>query len=176
MQKRVATLLSILMLGLGMAFAQEDTTVDAEASEEGVEVVVAVEAAEGVDFDTTQFIGASVPFPASLHYGLENVQLFGAQPDLRFRFSGNVFTSRLGVGVDALFDIATLEENIQLYGGPSLDLGTVFPLQPSFAFAGFVGGEYRFNREIGFFAEIGTGIQFPFNLDPRGALGVNYHF
>jgi hypothetical protein len=175
MQKRIVALLSLLAL-LGVAFAQEDTTVEAEVTEEGAEVVVAVEAAPGVEFDTTQFVGAALPFPASLHYGLKDVQLFGAQPDLRFRFSGNIITRRLGVGVDALFDIATLEENIQLYGGPSLDLGTVIPVQPSFAFSGFLGGEYRFNREIGIFAEIGTGIQFPFEFDPRGALGFNYHF
>ncbi len=176
MNKLRVTLLSLLLLGMSATFAQEDTTVEAEASEEGVEVVVAVEAAEGVEFDTTQFVGASVPFPLSAHYGVENVQLFGTEPDLRFRLSGNFLAASLNLGVDALFDIAQLEDNIQLYGGPGLELGTVFPVVPSFGLVGILGGEYRFNREIGIFAELGTGVSVPFFFSPRASLGVNYHF
>lgn len=170
MQKLFAVLFSVLVLGLGVGFAQTD----ADVSEEGVSIEIAPE--EGVEFDTTQFIGASFPFPTSLHYALEEVQLFGANPDLRFRFSGNILTSGLGLGVDALFDITQLEDNIQLYGGPAFDIGTVIPVAPSFGLAGFVGGEYRFNSEIGFFAELGTGVNIPFVFAPRGVLGVNYHF
>lgn len=172
MKKLFAVLLSVLVLGLGVSFAQTD----ADVSEEGVSVEIAPE--EGVDFDTTQFVGASFPFPIGFHYGLENVELFGASPDLRFRFSGNILTANIGLNVDALFDITQLEDNIQLYGGPGLTLGTVIPLSPSFALSGFVGGEYRFNSEFGFFAELGTGISVS-NLvrpDIRGSLGVNYHF
>ncbi len=170
MKKLFAVLLSVLVLGLGVSFAQTD----ADVSEEGVSVEIAPE--DGVDFDTTQFVGASLPFPAGVHYGFEEVPLLGLNPDLRFRFSGNLINRSLGVGVDALFDIAQLEDNIQLYGGPGLDLGTVFPLSPNIALSGFVGGEYRFNSEFGFFAELGSGISFPLDLAARGSLGFNYHF
>lgn len=178
MYKLLFTLMSIFVLGLGSTFAQEDTTIETDVSEEGAEVVVSVEAAEGVDFDTNSYVGASVPLPLgfSTHYGLENVQLFGVEPDLRFRLSGDVAASSVNLGIDTLFDIAQLEENIQLYGGPGLELGTVFPLVPSFGLVGILGGEYRFNREIGFFAELGTNIRVPLDLRPRAALGVNYHF
>lgn len=170
MRKLLVASFSVLLLGLGVGFAQTD----ADVSEEGVTIEIAPE--EGVEFDTTQFVGLSGIYPLGVHYGLENVELFGTEPDLRFRFSGNVFTSSLNLGVDALFDIAQLEDKIQLYGGPSLEIGAVLPLQPSFGLAGFVGAEYRFNREIGFFAELGSGITFPLRLAPRGALGFNYHF
>lgn len=170
MHKLLAAVLSVFALGLGVSFAQTD----ADVTEEGV--TVEIEAQEGVEFDTTQFAGASLPFPLGLHYGLEDVDLFGVNPDLRFRFSGNILTAGVSLGTDALFDIAQLEDNIQLYGGPGLDLGTVFPLLPSIGVSGILGGEYRFNRELGFYAELGTGISFPFVFAPRGALGVNYHF
>ena len=170
MQKLFAVLLSVLVLGLGVSFAQTD----ADVSEEGVSVEIAPE--EGVEFDTTQFVGGSLPFPLGVHYGLENVQLFGANPDLRFRFSGNILSADLSLGVDAMFDIAQLEDNIQLYGGPGLELGAVIPFVPSFGLLGFVGGEYRFNEQFGFFAELGTGISVPLRPNVRGSLGVNYHF
>lgn len=170
MHKLLVAVLSVFVLGLGVSFAQTD----ADVTEEGV--TVEIEAQEGVEFDTTQFAGASLPFPLGVHYGLEDVDLFGTNPDLRFRFSGNVLTAGVSLGADALFDIAQLEDNIQLYGGPGLDLGTVFPLLPSIGVSGILGGEYRFNRELGFFAELGTGISFPFVFAPRGALGINYHF
>ncbi len=170
MKKLFAVLLSVLVMGLGLSFAQTD----ADVSEEGVSVEIAPE--EGVDFDTTQFAGASLGFPGGLHYGLESVELFGLNPDLRFRLSGNVLVPNVNLGVDAMFDIAQLDDNIQLYGGPSLELGTVFPVVPSFGLVGFLGGEYRFNREIGFFAEAGTAISFPLNFLPRIGFGINYHF
>ena len=170
MQKLFAVLFSALILGLGVGFAQTD----ADVSEEGVSIEIAPE--EGVEFDTTQFVGASLPFPIGIHYGLEDVELFGANPDLRFRFSGNILTANIGLGVDAMFDIAQLEDKIQLYGGPGLELGTVIPLVPSFGLLGFVGGEYRFNEEFGFFAELGSGISVPLRPVIRGSLGVNYHF
>lgn len=170
MRKLLVASFGVVLLGLGMGFAQTD----ADVTEEGV--TVEIEAQEGVEFDTNNFVGIMGPVPFGLLYGIENVQLFGAEPDLRFRTSGNFVTGRLTLGVDALFDITQLEENIQLYGGPSLDLGTVIPLVPSFGLSGFVGGEYRFNRELGFFAEIGSGISFPIGFDVRGAAGINYHF
>jgi len=170
MRKLLVTLLSVFTLGLGLAFAQTDV----DTTEEGV--VVEIEAQEGVEFDTTQFVGIALPFPLSVHYGLEDVQLFGTEPDLRFRFSGNVLVPNVSLGIDTLFDIATLEENIQIYGGPGLELGTVFPVIPSFGLVGLLGGEYRFNRELGFFLDVGTGISFPFNFLPRFAFGANYHF
>ncbi len=170
MKKLFAVLLSVLVLGLGVSFAQTD----ADVSEEGVSVEISPE--EGVDFDTSQFVGASLPFPIGVHYGFEEVPLLGLNPDLRFRFSGNFTNRSLGLGVDAMFDIAQLEDNIQLYGGPGLDLGTVLPLSPNIALSGFVGGEYRFNQEFGFFAELGSGISFPPDLLVRGSLGFNYHF
>jgi len=170
MRKLLVASFGVLLLGLGTGLAQTD----ADVTEEGV--TVEIEAQEGVEFDTTQFAGVSLPFPASIHYGLENVDLFGTNPNLRFRFSGNLLGTNIAFGTDVLFDIAQLEENIQLYGGPGLELGTVFPVVPSFGLIGLVGGEYRFNRELGFYAELGTGISFPLFLAPRGSLGVNYHF
>lgn len=170
MRKLLVASFSVLLLGLGVSFAQTD----ADVSEEGVTIEIAPE--EGVEFDTTQFVGLAIPFPASIYYGLEDVDLFGTSPDLRFRFSGNLLGTNIAFGTDVLFDIVQLEENIQLYGGPSLELGTVFPVAPSFGLAGLLGGEYRFNRELGLFAEVGTGISFPFNINPRFSLGVNYHF
>ncbi len=170
MQKLFAVLLSVLVLGLGAGFAQTN----ADVSGEGVTIEIAPEA--GVEFDTTQFVGLSAPNPFSAHYGLEDVDLFGTNPDLRFRFSGNPFAQDLKFGVDVMFDIAQLEDKIQLYGGPALELGTLLPLQPSFGLVGFIGAEYRFNREFGFFAEIGTSVNIPIKVVPRFALGANYHF
>lgn len=170
MHKLLVAVLSVFVLGLGVSFAQTD----ADVSEEGVSIEIAPE--EGVDFDTTQFVGASLPVPLGIHYGLENVELFGTNPDLRFRLSGNfLLATNIGLGIDAMFDIIQLEDNIQLYGGPGLELGTNL-LSPTFGLLGFVGGEYRFNQELGFFAELGTGISFPPRPDFRGSLGVNYHF
>ncbi len=170
MHKLFTVLLSVLVLGLDTGFAQTD----ADVSGEGVTIEIAPEA--GVEFDTTQFVGGSLPFPLSIHYGLEDVDLFGTNPDLRFRFSGNLSAADIKFGVDAMFDIAQLEDKIQLYGGPALELGTLIPIEPSFGLVGFLGAEYRFNREIGFFAEVGTAINIPIDLVPRFALGANYHF
>lgn len=177
MKKLLITAMSVFVIGMGAGFAQTEVEVEApEVDVEGGGLSVEIAPEEGVEFDTTQFVGISLPFPASIHYGLEDVQLFGASPDLRFRFSGNLLGTNIAFGTDVLFDIAQLDQNIQLYGGPSLELGTIFPVLPSFTFAGLVGGEYRFNRELGLYAELGTGISFPFIIAPRGSLGVNYHF
>ncbi len=170
MKKLFAVLLSVLVLGLGVSFAQTD----ADVSEEGVSVEIAPE--DGVDFDTTQFVGASFPVPISVHYGFEDISLLGTTPDARFRFSGNLLTGNVGLGADLMFNIAQLEDNIQLYGGPGFELGTLIPVDPSFGLLGFVGGEYRYNRELGFFAELGSAINIPGKLNIRGSLGVNYHF
>lgn len=176
MKKLLITAMSVFVIGMGVGFAQTEVEVEApEVDVEGGGLSVEIAPEAGVDFDTGNYIGASLPFPISLHYAIENAQLLGATPDLRFRFSGNILTAGVGLGIDALFDIAQLEENIQLYGGPAFDLGTVF-VSPSFGLGGLVGGEYRFNREIGFFAELGTSINIPFLFTPRGLVGVNYHF
>jgi hypothetical protein len=174
MRKLLVTLLSLLVLGTGAALAQEDTDVD--VSEEGV--VVAIEAAEGVDFDTTQYVGAALGYPFTFHYGIEDLISEGA--DLRIRLSSLFYD--LTLGADVLFDITQLESNIQLYGGGGLGFSTVFGAGLGVTLNGLVGGEYRFNRELGLFAEIGAGYTFgqfvtPLgNFYPRGALGVNYHF
>ena len=169
MRKLLVAVAGALLL-TGVAFAQ--TNVD--TSGDTVGVTVAPQA--GVDFDTTQNVGASIPFPLSVHYTIENAQLFGATPDLRIRASGNFLATSLNLGVDALFTISQLDQNIVLYGGPGLELGTVFPVKPSFGLVGFLGGEYRFNREIGFFAELGSKVTIPLNFEPRGVIGFNYHF
>ncbi len=169
MRKLFVAMVGALLL-MGIAFAQTNANV----GKNGVSVQIAPE--KGVSFDTTQFVGLSAPAPFSVLYGLENVDLFGVNPDLRFRFSGNPFAADLKFGVDAMFDIAQIEDNIQLYAGPSLELGTVLPLNPSFGLVGFAGAEYRFNREIGFFAEVGTAVNIPLKVVPRFALGANYHF
>lgn len=172
MKKLFAVLFSVLILGLGVGFAQTD----ADVSEEGVSVEI--ERQPGLDYDTSQFVGASLPLPVGLHYGLEDVALFGTTPDMRFRAVGNfIFTGNVALGVDAMFDITQIEDVIQLYGGPSLELGTTLALaSPSIGLAAFAGGEYRFNRELGFYLELGSGINIPIAFLPRVSLGVNYHF
>ena len=169
MRKLLVAVVGALLL-TGVAFAQTD----ADTSGDTVSVTIAPQ--EGTDFDTTQNVGASIPFPLSVHYTIENAQLFGATPDLRFGLSGNFLSTSLSLDVDALFTITQLDQNIVLYGGPGLQLGTVFPVSPSFGLTGFLGGEYRFNREIGFYAELGTSVSVPFTFQPRGVLGFNYHF
>lgn len=173
MQKLLAVAASVFLLTASAAFAQTD----ADVSEEGV--TIEIERDSGLDYDTSQFVGASLPLPLGIHYGLEDVDLFGVSPDLRFRASGNFFfAGNIAFGVDAMFDITQIEDIIQIYGGPSLELGTVFPLNPSIGLAVFAGGEYRFNRELGFFLELGSGINFSnlISFLPRVSLGVNYHF
>ena len=171
MRKLLVAVVGTLLL-TGVAFAQTD----ADASGDTVSVTVAPQ--EGTDFDTTQNVGASIPFPLGVHYTIENAQLFGATPDLRISLSGNFLNTSLNLGVDALFTITQLDQNIVLYGGPGLQLGTVFPVNPNIGLVGLLGGEYRFNREIGFFAELGSSINISsiFSFQPRGQLGFNYHF
>ena len=169
MRKLLVAIVGALLL-TGVAFAQTD----ADTSGDTVSVTIAPQ--DGTDFDTTQNVGASIPFPLGIHYTIENAQLFGATPDLRFGLTGNFLATTLSLDVDALFTITQLDQNIVLYGGPGLQLGTVFPVSPSFGLTGFLGGEYRFNREIGFYAELGTSVSVPFTFQPRGVLGFNYHF
>lgn len=172
MQKLFTVLLSVLVLGLGVGLAQTD----ADVSEEGVTIEIEREA--GLDYDTSQFVGASLPLPLGLHYGIEDINLFGVNPDLRFRAVANlILTGNVALGVDAMFDITQIEDVIQLYGGPSLELGTTLSLSsPSIGLAAFAGAEYRFNRELGFYLELGSGINIPIAFLPRVSLGVNYHF
>ena len=172
MRKLLVASLGVLFLGFGMSLAQTNANVSGQTAT----VTIAPQA--GTNFDTTQNVGASIPFPLSVHYTAENAQLFGATPDLRFSLSGNFLATSLNLGVDALFTITQLDQNIVLYGGPGLQLGTVFPVNPNIGLVGFLGGEYRFNREIGFFAELGSSINISkiFSFQPRGVLGFNYHF
>ena len=166
MRKVLIAVVGALLL-TGVTFAQTDVDVDVD-----------VEPQPGLEFDTTQFVGASLPLPLGIHYGLEDVELFGTNPDLRFRASGNfLFTGNLALGADVMFDIVQIEDAIQIYGGPSLELGTTLAFNsPSIGLAAFAGGEYRFNRELGFYVELGSGITIPFAFLPRVSVGVNYHF
>ncbi len=166
MRKLLATMAGMILL-TGVAFAQTD-----------VDLNVNIEPQAGVEFDTTQFVGASLPLPLGLHYGLENVDLFGTNPDLRFRLSGDViYTGNISLSADAMFDITQIENAIQIYGGPSLGLGTTFAFEsPTISLAAFAGGEYRFNRELGFYVELGSGLTVPLKFEPRVSLGINYHF
>lgn len=172
MKKLLAAAASVFLLTAGAAFAQTD----ADVSEEGV--TIEIERDSGLNYDTTQFVGASLPLPLGIHYGLENVDLFGAASDLRFRLSGNfLFTGNVTLGADAMFDITQIEDIIQLYGGPSLELGTTLSFaSPSIGLGAFVGGEYRFNQELGFYVELGSGLAIPIVFVPRVSLGINYHF
>ena len=164
MRKLLVAVVGTLLL-TGVAFAQTD-------------VNVSVEPQPGLGYDTTQFVGASLPLPLGIHYGLENVDLFGTSPDLRFRLSGDVFsTGNISLSTDAMFNITQIEDAIQIYGGPSLGLGTTFAFEsPTISLAAFAGGEYRFNRELGFYVELGSGVTIPLKFLPRVSLGVNYHF
>lgn len=174
MHKLLIAVLSVFALGLGMSFAQTD----ADVTEEGV--TVEIEAQEGVDFDTSSYVGASFGYPLAFYYGLEDGFREGA--DLRFRAS--TFFVDFSIGADVLFDISQLEDNIQLYGGGGINLSSLFLGGGSFGvgLTGVLGGEYRFNRELGIFAELGGGVNIypggvlPIVPIPRGALGVNYHF
>lgn len=202
MSKLLATLLSASFLIGGIAFAQveveppsvevEPPSIEVDAPEvevdlpeveqaPGVEVtdsavVVEIPLEEGVDFGTTQYAGASIGLPGGIHYGLRDVDLFGLQPDLRFRLSGNLIGLSVVLGADALFDIAQVEENIQLYGGGGAELGTSLLLIPTIGIHGLVGAEYRINQDFGLFGEAGSGLEFPFIFTPRFTGGVNYHF
>ena len=172
MKKLLAAAASVFLLTTGAAFAQTD----ADVSEEGVTIEIARDS--GLNYDTSQFVGASLPLPLGLHYGLEDIALFGTTPDLRFRLSGNfLFAGNITLGADAMFDITQIEDIIQIYGGPSLELGTTLAFaSPSIGLGAFVGGEYRFNQELGFYVELGTGVAIPIVFVPRVSLGVNYHF
>ena len=99
-------------------------------------------------------------------------------PNLRFRLGSDlIFSRNVSFAADALFDITQIEDVIQLYGGPSLELGTTLAFDtPRISLAVFAGGEYRFNRELGFYVELGSGLAIPINFVPRVSLGVNYHF
>lgn len=166
MRKLLVAMVGAVLL-TGVAFAQTDVDVDVD-----------VEPQAGLDFDTTQYVGASLPLPLGIHYGLENVDLFGTNPDLRFSLSGDVITTgNISLNAATLFDITQIEDAIQIYGGPSLGLGTTFAFEtPTISLAALVGGEYRFNQELGFYVELGSGVTIPLKFLPRVSLGVNYHF
>lgn len=172
MRKLLLAAAGVLVLATGAAFAQTD----ADVTDDGV--TVSIERDSGLNYDTSQFVGASLPLPLGIHYGIEDVDLLGAASDLRFRLSGNfLFTGNVTLGADAMFDITQIEDIIQIYGGPSLELGTTLSFaSPSIGLGAFVGGEYRFNRELGFYVELGSGIAIPIVFVPRVSVGVNYHF
>ncbi len=176
MKKLFAVLLSVLVLGLGVSFAQTDVEVetpDVEVEPGSVSVDIAPEG--GVDFDTSQYLGVSLPLPFSIYYGLEDVALLGGEGS-DIRFHTGLYLLSFNLGADVLFDITQIGENIQLYGGGGLEVGTAVLVPVTVSANGIFGGEYRYNQEFGIFGELGAGINFPFVVAPRLTGGVNYHF
>lgn len=176
MKKLLITVMSVFVIGLGVGFAQTDVEVEApEVEVEPGSLSVEIAPEEGVDFGTSQYIGASLPLPLSVYYGIEDVGFLGGEgSDLRFHTG--LYLLSFNLGVDALFDITQLGENIQLYGGGGLEIGTAILVPVTVSANGIFGGEYRFNQEIGIFGELGAGINYPFLVTPRITGGVNYHF
>jgi len=176
MRKLLVASFSVLLLGLGAGFAQTDVEVETpEVEVEPGSVSVEIAPEEGVDFGTSQYIGLSLPLPFSVYYGLEDVAFLGGEgSDLRFHTG--LYLLSFNLGADVLFDITQIGENIQLYGGGGLEVGTAVFVPITVSANGIFGGEYRFNSEIGIFGELGAGINFPFLVTPRITAGVNYHF
>ena len=166
MKKLFAVLLSVLVLGLGVSFAQTD----ADVSEEGVSVEIAPE--EGVDFrhHPVHRCFASLSHRPSLRSRRCR--------SLRCAIPTCVSASRV-TSLPRVYRLGCRRLCLTSLNWKTTSSSTVVRalalaaplsrLSPSFALSGFVGGEYRFNRELGFFAELGTGISvIPFRPDIRG--------
>lgn len=199
MRKLLVLFLTLLVIGAGTAFAQEQQGQDTD-----VEVGDLAVAAEADALGTTSYAGGSLGLPLLQgYYGLENGFAGG---DLRFRLALQPFFG-FGVtgGADLLFDLDRFgdDNEFTLYagGGPSLNYFSrgydVAGFDTSYSFLGIdvtgVGGiNYRLDPGISLFAEtgIGFGIGFitsrgdvPDNASIGGlyvpirlALGVNFHF
>ena len=188
MHKFLVVLLSIMVLSLGAAFAQQDEDIDASD--------LAISAQAG-PFGTTQYAGGSLGLPLLQgYYGLQDAFLGS---DLRFRVGltpvgGFGFTA----GADLLYDFTTFgdDNEFTLYGGggPSLRYigGSIANTGYNFFaidLTGVGGVNYRLDPDISLFGEAGLGLGFGFNegaiagqtygglfLPIRVALGANYHF
>jgi hypothetical protein len=115
-----------------------------------------------------QYAGAFLGYPIAGIYGLED--FLGKDADLRFRVSLSPFYSLgIGVGADALFDIAPLDEagKLRAYGGGGAELGFA-SYRNSFASVsvftidalGILGVDYPIDESFGVFFETGLGIGF----------------
>ncbi len=190
MHKLLVVLLSVAVLSLGAAFAQEDDDVDASD--------LAVSAQAG-PFGTTQYAGGSLGFPLLQgYYGLQDAFLGG---DLRFRLALQpLFGFNFVVGADSLHDITTFgdDDEFTLYagGGPSIgyitgSVNTVGYNYFAFDVTGVGGVNYRLDPSISLFGELGLGLGFGFGggvvagtqtsvgglaIPIRLGLGANYHF
>lgn len=157
MRKTLATFLTVALLSLGSAWAQEMV---------------------GEDF----WVGVSGGFPgAAIHFGFNDLLSPGI--DLRanvgYSYAGTV---GFAVGVDVLYDLPvdTGDAPLDVYigGGPGLSVGTGLGI----GFNVFGGVEYRLIDvglpEGGVFLEAGPAIAitpaFAFGVAAR--LGFNYHF
>ena len=115
-----------------------------------------------------QYAGAILGYPIAGIYGLED--FLGKDADLRFRVSLSPYYGLgLGVGADALFDIAPLDDagKLRAYGGGGAGLGfisvgnqyasvTAFTLDVT----GVIGVDYPIDDTFGIFVETGVGIGF----------------
>jgi hypothetical protein len=117
-----------------------------------------------------QYAGAFLGYPIAGIYGLED--FLGKDADLRFRVSLSPFYGLgVGVGADALFDIAPLPLDeagkLRAYGGGGAELGFA-SYRNSFASVsvftidalGILGVDYPIDKSFGVFFETGLGIGF----------------
>lgn len=162
---------SVLLLTAGMALAQEEDT-EVNLDDEPSDIVI--EANPDVDYETDNYVGVTLGYPFAFNYGFE--ELLGDGTDLRLQATSYFYN--FTIGADVLFDLAQLEDVIQIYGGGGVAVGSTFVGGFNATVSGLVGGEYRFNEQLGVFLEAGAGfsvIPAPV-FSPRGGIGVNYHF
>jgi hypothetical protein len=175
MRKLLISMIAIVALGTGAAFAQTGTWA-------------------GVSF--------GYPLGVVLHYGLED--LFGPGIDVRANVSGSyrrigiVTVTAFAVGADVLYrldDVIATDQPISTYVGGGLTLGFASARAEGtrVGFAAYdvhalFGAEYSFTQELSAFVEAqvgfgsigaagpgGTAVAAT-GLIPRLALGVNYRF
>jgi hypothetical protein len=202
MHRLSVVILTILALSLGAAMAQQITT-PPDPTDEEVEVDVFAPQVV-ITPPRTNWAGASLGINPLIsgYFGIPG--LIG-DIDVRFR-AGLNFLGGFGfnAGADALFNITTLDEiNVYAGGGPSLSYSTWSWGVPGFAvvdvtsfgigLSGLAGAEYRLDRNLGLFGELGLGLQYVsvsgafdpavpapvisgIGADIRVAAGVNFHF
>lgn len=162
MRKLLVSMLAVLVLGLGSAFAQE-----------GVDNTVTI------DSDYWGGLSIGYPFGVNFHFGIEDV--IGGGTDVRFN-GGFTFGGGLGLGADVLVDlpIDTGATPIDIYvgGGAALAVGGEFGFDLNL----LVGGEYRLGDiglpEGGVFLEVGPTLNVvpAFGANVNAKVGFNYHF